>query len=330
MILFPQDKRWLVWDQHTCVPYGGASTLSVLERHRRAGVDLVSVNVGFDGVSCEETMTVLARLRSQILSEPESLLLVESAPDVGAAQESGRLAVTFDIEGAVPLAGEPAMVGLFYALGVRTMLMTYNVTNSAGGGCHGDPAQGLTSYGREILGEMNRVGMVVDASHCAYQTTMDLFALSTSPVIFSHVAPRGLVDHPRNVDDDQIRECAATGGVIGLAGVSAFLGDPLAGVDALFRAVDYVVDLVGPQHVGLGLDHIGDLGEVEELLKGHGGLFPSGAGYDTSLNFFDPENIPLLTREMLDHGYPETAVRGILGENFFRVATAVWADKAAP
>jgi membrane dipeptidase len=126
--------------------------------------------------------------------------------------ETGRLAVSFDLEGAEALDGDAAIVEVFHRLGVRAMLIAYNHANRAGGGCHDDPQQGLTAFGREVVREMNRVGMLVDATHCSHRTTMDLFEVSEGPVIFSHSAPKGVAQHDRNVDDEQMRACAACQG----------------------------------------------------------------------------------------------------------------------
>ena len=117
------------------------------------------------------------------------------------------------------------MVQAYYDLGVRSMLLTYNGENQAGFGCHAANDTGLTSFGRGVVDEMNRVGMMVDVSHCGYRTSMDALECSASPVIFSHSSMRAVWDHERNIRDDQARACAATGGVIGINGVGIFLGD---------------------------------------------------------------------------------------------------------
>ena len=132
------------------------------------------------------------------------------------------MAVTFDLEGMNALDGSVDMVSLYYALGVRQMLVAYNRNNQAGGGCH-DTDAGLTAFGRAVISEMNRVGMLIDCSHCSYRTSMEAMELSRAPVIFSHSNARALHDHERNIRDEQARACAATGGVIGIVGLDAFL-----------------------------------------------------------------------------------------------------------
>ncbi|HKB33391.1 MAG TPA: membrane dipeptidase [Candidatus Dormibacteraeota bacterium] len=109
------------------------------------------------------------------------------------------MTVAFDLEGTEPLDGSLDMIETYYDLGVRTMLMAYNEPNRAGGGCHGDPEIGLTAFGQAVVREMNRIGMLVDATHCSRRTTFDFFELSEAPVVFSHSVPAGLKKHPRNV-----------------------------------------------------------------------------------------------------------------------------------
>jgi membrane dipeptidase len=315
----------LVWDQHTCLPLRpDGSTIDELALHARAGVDFVSVNVGFDLTSVADTVKVLSAYRHAVLERPDRFRLVHSAGDVLAAKEAGLLAVSFDLEGTEPLDGALDMVETYYELGVRTMLIAYNLRNRAGGGCHDDPDVGLTEFGRHVVEEMNRVGMLVDASHCSRRTTFDLFERSSAPVVFSHSIPSGVKSHPRNIDDEQLRACAATGGVVGINGVGIFLGENDASTDALIRAIDYAVELVGPDHVGLGLDYVFDQEELNAYLATNRDTFPAGSGYDdVPMRFASPAQLPEVTAGLLDRGYGEPAVRAILGGNFLRVASEV-------
>jgi membrane dipeptidase len=206
------------------------------------------------------------------------------------------------------------------------MLMAYNEPNRAGGGCHGDPEIGLTTFGRAVVKEMNRIGMLVDATHCSRRTTFDLFELSDAPVVFSHSVPAGVKRHPRNVDDEQMLACARTGGVIGINGVGIFLGDNDASTESVVRAIDYAVQLVGPEHVGLGLDFVFDRADLSAFIEANATTFPSGYGYTESgpVQFASPDQLPAMTSALGELGYPDGAITGILGGNFYRVANQVW------
>jgi membrane dipeptidase len=206
------------------------------------------------------------------------------------------------------------------------MLFAYNRDNRAGGGCHGRDV-GLTAFGRAVVAEMNHVGMVVDASHCGHRTSMEAFEVSSKPAIFSHSNPWALTQRGRNIRDDQIRACAATGGVVGLNGIGHFMDDRLARSESIFQRIDYVVQMVGPDHAGIGLDYPFPVGgqDIDSLLLRHPEFWPPSEGYGTGLyRNAEPEQFPEITALMVGAGYPEPAIRGVLGENFLRIAREVW------
>jgi membrane dipeptidase len=317
----------LVWDQHGCLPLRPVeSAVDELALYAKSGIDFVSINVAMDSTPPLDALKVLSAFRNGVLQREERYVLVQSAPDVARARDAGRLAIAFDLEGTEPLDGSLDMIQTYYDLGVRTMLIAYNEPNRAGGGCHGDPAIGLTAFGRALVKEMNRAGMLVDATHCSRRTTFDLFELSEAPVVFSHSVPAGMKKHPRNVDDEQMLACAQTGGVVGINGVGIFLGDNDASTEAVVRAIDYAVQLVGPEHVGLGLDFVFDQGELSAFIEANATTFPSGYGYTESgpMQFASPAQLPAVTSALVELGYSTDAVKGILGGNFYRVANQVW------
>jgi membrane dipeptidase len=273
-----------------------------------------------------QAVEILTAFRRGVLNRPDRYVLVHSAQDVLAAKRTGRLAVSFDLEGTEPLDGRIEMVSKYYELGVRTMLIAYNQANRGGGGCHDDPKGGLTAYGRAVVAEMNRLGVLVDATHCSRRTTFDLFEYSTAPVVFSHSVPYAIKKHPRNIDDDQILACAAGRGVVGINGVGLFLGDERASTDSIVRAIDYTVSLAGPQSVGLGLDYVFDKSELDQFVVANRSVFPVKDGYRPGgpWAFVNPRQLSQVTTNLLNLGYTDDAVRGILGGNFLRVASQVW------
>ncbi len=222
------------------------SILAHLERWRAAGIDYLSINAGYDVVPWTETLEAVSKYRHWIRTHADTLVQVETVDDILRAHSQGKLAaVTFDLEGMNALNGDIGMVDLYYRLGVRQMLFAYNRNNLAGGGCH-DEDIGLTEFGRAVIAEMNRVGMLVDCSHCAYRTSMEAIEASEAPVIFSHANARELWDHERNIWDDQIKACAATGGVIGVTGVGRFMGPKGPVVEHLVEHIDHMVELRRP------------------------------------------------------------------------------------
>ena len=313
-------ERSLVWDTHACFPLKPNANLSELGRYRASGVNFVSLNIGMDMDSFENVIQVLARYRNYIASHPDDYVLALTVNDIRDAKESNRLAIAFDLEGSDPLLGNLNMVSFYYDLGVRQMLLAYNKDNRASGGCM-EGNIGLTDFGREVVKEMNRVGMVVDVSHMGYRATLDAFETSTKPVIFSHSNPNGLREHARNISDEQIQACARTGGVIGINGIGDFLGGTTS--ELIVQNIEYLLELVGPEHVGLGLDYVIDKQELIEYVEGHPDVFPPDKFHDY-LATVEPEQFPEFTELLYQKGYSEQIISGILGGNFLRVAKETW------
>src|SRR6185503_20730219 len=197
----------LVWDAHACFPLKPNSDLTELKRYKDSGVNFVSLNIGMDMDPFENIIQILACYRKYIIGHPDDFVLAVSVNDIQKAKESGKLAIAFDLEGSDPIVGNLNLISFYYDLGVRQMLLAYNKDNRASGGCM-EGKIGLTDFGKKVIREMNRVGMVVDVSHMGYLATMDAFNNSIAPVIFSHSNPKSLRNHARNISDEQIKACA--------------------------------------------------------------------------------------------------------------------------
>jgi membrane dipeptidase len=317
----------LVWDNlFPAGPQCGSDEAHVrmLRRMVASGYDFVSLTLSADPEGMPQTISRIATIRNLIHQHPDLYLLVDTADDVLRAQREGKLAVSFNFQGTTAFERDVNLVEVFYRLGVRQALMAYNQRNDVADGCHERTDGGLSRFGIELVQAMNRVGMLVDCTHTGYRSSMDVFEVSQAPVAFSHSNARAVWDHERNIRDDQAQACARTGGVIGVVGAGIFIGDNEARTESLFRHVDHFVNLVGPQHVGLGLDCVSDLPLLYSLVAARPGVFPAGQQYDQQPRFVEPEQVPELTELMLRRGYSDDVVRGILGENWLRVARAVW------
>jgi membrane dipeptidase len=316
----------LVWDNHACMPLRSdvENFMPQLQRYRESGVDLVSLNVGYDGVPWDTPFEMLAHYRRWIRRNPDNYLLVEKLEDIAAAKRSGKLGVVFDIEGGCALNGRLNLVEGYYELGVRWMLIAYNRNNLLGGGCK-DEDSGLTAFGRQVVAEMERVGMVVCCTHTGFRTTMDVMECASKPVIFSHSNPASVWPHRRNIRDEAIKACAATDGVVGITGIGIFLGKNDNRAETFARHVDYVVNLVGPQHVALGLDYVFDEEEMRRALAANPEMFPPEE-YGGEIALVRPEQIPAIAAQLISLGYDDETLRGILGDNLLRVARKVWRE----
>ena len=207
------------------------------------------------------------------------------------------------------------------------MLIAYNRNNRVGGGCHDDDG-GLTAFGRQVLAEMAAVGMVVCCTHTGERTVRGVIDTHPDPVIFSHSNPRVLNDHPRNISDDIIRACAARGGVVGINGTGIFLGRNDASSALCARHIDHVAQLVGADHVAIGLDYVFDRQELDDYVTSMKDTFPAGMGYERGVQMVQPEQLPEVVHELQRLGYRDADLQKILGLNWLRIARQVWKDRA--
>jgi membrane dipeptidase len=320
----------VVWDAHSCLPLDSDISFSNLLGHKEAGFDFVSVNVGMDMTPTETILKTLAWFRASILSRPDRYALVGTISQLENAMAERRLAIAFDLEGANCLLGRPEMVQLYAELGVRQMHLAYNRNNSVAGGCLDAPMR-LTRLGHDIVKAMNDAGVIVDCSHTGRMCSMDIMAVSERPVVFSHANAARLCDVPRNVTDEQIIACAATGGVVGICGYGRFIGELPPTPAGMARHIDYVAQLVGVDFVGIGWDHsyphegvpvapdaatlahylpFALQDEEESLTLEEVTLAPSARGE--------------LDAELRRLGYDSAAVAKVMGGNFCRVATDTW------
>lgn len=316
----------LVWDAHCCVSFDEPLRyLPQLARFRDAGFNLVHLNVGDSTYGFEHVTRMLALFRDWIRARPDDYVLALTIADARRAKRERKLAICFDVEGAVSIEDDLTRVALYHDLGVRWMAMVYNRANLAGSGVHDDEDRGLTDFGRKLVAEMDRVGLIKDISHTGYRTAREVCDLSSVPVTISHSNPRALTDHPRCVPDDLMRACAATGGVLGISGIGIFLGNNDVSAANIVRSIEYSVDVMGIDHVGIGTDYgMADRNHIEPDFTSRRDVWPAGYGYDSTVAFAPPERIGEVAELLLRRGYSDVAVGKILGGNFERVAEQIW------
>ena len=317
----------VVWDN--TFPFGPSCGSQpaherTLDRMREIGYSCVSLTTASDNDDMAGTMRKIAADNRFFRDNTDRFVQVAGVDDILRAKREGKLAVVSTFQGTLPFDRDSGFVEMYYRLGVRQALMAYNQKNHVGDGCHERTDAGLSRLGVEVVREMNRVGMIVDCSHTGYRTTMDVFEVAQGPVVFSHSNSRKLVDSERNIRDDQALACAKTGGVIGLNGVGLFLGGNDPSPERMFQHLEYFVQLVGAEHVGFGIDTVSDKTPLLEIVTRNKAKYPAESGYDVEPAFGGPELIPEVTELMLRKNYSDAHVRGILGENWLRVARQVW------
>ena len=226
--------------------------------------------------------------------------IAKTADDVRRITRSGRKAILLGLEGGHALQGDVNVLRHLSANGIRYVTLTHSNTNSWADASTDAPRwNGLNDRGRELVREMNRLGVLVDLSHVSDATFADAIAVTEAPVIFSHSSNRALYDHARNVSDDMLRQLAANGGVIMINFYDVFLGDGGVTLETVLDHIDHAVEVAGVDHVGLGSDFDG----VPSL--------PAGLE--------DVTRLPWITYGLLKRGHSEDAVRKILGGNTLRV-----------
>lgn len=313
----------LLWDQHTCLPLQRDAEVGPLTRYGRRGGAFLSVNAGYSPHSFTDTVALLRHFRAAVAAHP-GLELAATIDDVKAIAAQDHIAVVFDLEDSHPIGDDLDNLATLAALGVRTLLPTYNHANRAGSGCLDTVDGGLTDWGRSIVAEMNTVGIVPDGSHCSARTGLDMCEASTGPVIYSHSCMRAVWDHPRNISDEQARACAASGGVIGITGVGIFLGPNTPTLEAMARHLEYAVELVGIEHVGISSDFSFDYDDFIDELTRNPHLFDDSYTRWGPIRWMRPETLLTLGAHLVNRGWATGNVEAVLGGNFCRVAQRSW------
>jgi membrane dipeptidase len=317
-------KDALVWDNVWPLEPWAGNDWDKLPVFAGAGWNLISLTIAGDDQNLGQAFARVAAAHKRILSDP-SLVLVEKADDVLAAKAAGKLAVTLHFEGTNCFERDLSVIEPFFRLGVRHTLLAFNVSNSAGGGCAEASDGGLTKWGRSLIAEMERVGMMLDLSHVGARTSLEAMEAATRPVLFTHSNAASVQPHYRNLTDAQIRACAATGGLVGISGSSDYLGDLNASTEALFRHVDHVVQLVGVDHAGLGLDLVFDAEAVTSFARSRADEWPQAKDPNwPGFRYAQPAQLVDLVALMLERGYGDEDVRKFLGGNYLRLARAFW------
>lgn len=242
----------------------------------------------------------LDELDEAAAKRPDLLARCRSADEVFAAQRGGRIAALAGIEGGQALEGKLDNVEVFARRGVRYLGLLHFSANDLGRPAKGvgrDDTAGLTGFGRDVVREMNRCGMIVDLAHINRRGFFEALELSTTTPIVSHTGVAGAHEHWRNIDDEQIRAVADRGGVIGIIFAPRYLGGP--GLDAVCDHIEHVVKVAGEDVPALGSDYDG-------MVRPPRGL------EDVSL-------LPNLTMALLARGMSRTAVKKLLGDNAMRV-----------
>lgn len=318
----------VVWDNVWPIDLPGnesvGNTWNRFERFAQAGVNAIGLTLAGDNHNASEAMRLTGWARNEMRARP-LLRLVRTVDDILAAKRDGKLAVVLQFEGTRCFERDLNLIELFYDMGVRQTILAFNSANCTGGGCADPVDGGLTPYGRRFIREAERVGMLIDLSHVGRKTSLDALEIAEKPMLFSHSNANAVHRCFRNIDDDQARGCARTGGLVGVSGSSEYLGDQQCRTETLFRHLDHYVQLVGAEHVCIGFDVVFDAEPLSRWARGRPDEWPMTKDPAwPGFNYAVPEQLEGLVGMMLSHGYAEGDVRAILGQNYLRVCRQVW------
>ena len=220
-------------------------SIDVLNRYRQAGYTFANLTIQDMPASYEGVQSEVAKF--QKLCEPHAdwLCFGSTTDEIEKGRHEGKLVLGLNVQDTELVHEDLSRLEVLKAMGVRHMLIAYQTRNRAADGCAEPDDAGLSMFGRSLIREMNRIGMIVDVSHVGRRSSLEAIEHSELPVIFSHSGIHAVCKHIRNIDDDQIKACAASGGAIGVVGIGAFLGDAEAKAETVFRHIDHVVQLVG-------------------------------------------------------------------------------------
>ena len=271
-----------------------------------------------------ETVKRILDMQDLINSVNEKALLATTAEDVLTAKRDGKVAIFLGFQNIVPLENDLRILKLYHHLGVRIIQLSYHFRTAAAEGGAERTDSGLSLFGISLVKAMNRLGIVVDLAHVAKHSVMDAIEVSEDPVIASHSNPRALIDAHQNKTDEEIKALAEKGGVIGITAFPRLVNKEPDNctLDDLLNFIDYVVNLVGVDYVGIGLDFAEGWAEYpparRKLIEIDKRIYSWPKGIETITEF------PNITKGLVARGYSETEIQKILGENFVRVFRKVF------
>lgn len=320
---------------------GSGITENYLQRLKEGGVNTLSFAVGWMKEAIP-TLRDIEYMRSWIQSHSEDVQLVETAKDLQKAKDENRIGIIFELENVAPLQGDYQLLDTFYQLGIRMVQISYNERNEFADGCTERSDAGLSDKGVHLIEKANDLGILISLSHTGEKSSLDACSITKTPIVFSHSNAREICNNPRNITAEMAESVAETGGVAGVAAVSRFLSEnpESASLEDLLDHIDYFVDLLGINHVGLGLDMSDGLQHFNKVTKlydtsnwedeKYNQIFKENAFGEEGLELSLPpglesvEKLPNLTKGLRERGYSVEEVRKIVGGNFYRVYQEVW------
>lgn len=275
------------------------------------------------------TMRNIMQWKAWFREHSDLILQVKTTGDIRRAKAEGKTGIILGWQNISGMEDQIGYLSLFKELGIGIIQMAYNTQNLVCTGCYETKDGGLSDFGREVIDEMNRLGILCDLSHVGPQSSTDIILASRQPVAYSHCLPSGLKPHPRNKTDEQLRFIIDHGGFVGVTMFTPFLARGTeATVEDYVEAMEYVINLCGEDRVGYGTDFTQGYGQpfFDWITHDKGyarrltdlGTIRNPAGLDTI------GHTGALTATMQRRGWSETRIEKIMGENWVSLLAEVW------
>ena len=303
---------------------------TVLEELRLGGVNAVNATCAV----WEGPREALAAIGDWLTLQRENsdiVRLATTTDDIHAARTAGQVAVLLGFQNTSPFADDYRLVEIFARLGVRIAQLTYNIQNLVGGSCYEPEDSGLTRFGKIIVSEMNRVGMLIDLSHVGERTSLDAVHASALPVAITHANPSWFHDSPRNKSDHLIEAVAKRDGVIGCCLYpNTLAGGHNATLEEFCAMVSRLIDTVGLDHVAIGSDCTRNWGQDFVGWLRNGRWHPPGPPEQAPRWprwpewFSGPSHFPVLTDGLCAVGLADAEIEALLGGNWMRLFDRVF------
>jgi membrane dipeptidase len=293
---------------------------ALLEELKTGGVTAVQATIVY-WEDARQTLALLADWNRRFREHADLIRPARSGEDIRAARQEGRIAFVLAAQNCTPIEQDLGLVELFRLLGLMTMQLTYNNQSPLGGGCYEPNDSGLSRFGREVVREMNRVGMVVDLAHSGERTTLETIEHSTRPVCISHANPDFFYDNVRNKSDKVLRALGESGGLLGFSLYPLHIGGAACRLEVFTEMVARAAEMMGVEHIGFGTDTV--RGWPDSVL----GWMRSGrwTWSDTPPSWPEwpdwyrtPADFPKLTAALLARGFSCDDVARIMGGNWLQ------------
>ena len=300
----------------------------IFEQMRAGGVTAVHATLVYHE-NTRETLTRFGEWNRRFEQHADLIMPVYEPADIQRARASNRIGVFFGAQNCSPIEDDIDMIAIMRRMGLMIMQLTYNNQSLLATGCYEAQDNGITRFGRQAIGEMNRTGMIIDMSHSSEKSTLDAIELSTRPVIISHANPSTFYAAKRNKSDKVLKAIAESGGLLGFSMYPFHLkGGPDCTLDSFCDMIANTADLMGVDHIGLGtdlcqgqpqsvLDWMRNGRWSKEMDFGEGSK--SNAGWPRPLTWFqDNRDFPAIIEGLRKKGFSKTDVHKIMGLNWLK------------